>query len=448
MSTIAPSNAGIDLAWADGEQSLPLSNAELPRSALDALETDARSNMIIDIPLSSQSNLLMELTHDGKVMELVARFELSTGDQDSDALKAHHHRTRFSANSEHISTEAPPTARSVREKDVALATSKQPGLSPRKSIPFEWKKTTRPQAPVFQTERRQEAREKKRQNAIYLTKDAGEAVSKDITSPSAPSSPTKSSRSQSKASLKSPSSSSTRSSPLRAATVMINATASPTRRPRLNVQTQARAPSVAPSTTSAHGTEYYSAHSTVSLVPSGPSSERSSHDSFHSAEEHAWGLPTSSHSGQPADNQHTIQSHTPSNNPSHPSLTSADWIGQTAGTRGSTSQLMSHSRSKTESHATKLKLESATPNLTLRIPNANSDLATRKSLLDSSSASGNSSSSPTKSLSRIPRVAPTYDTGTKVSSMKRSQSTKSLKGKKDPDVSKINPTAILLKDKG
>jgi hypothetical protein len=440
MSTVAPSNAGVNLAWADRKQSVPPPDTETPRSAIDHLETDTCRNMIIDIPLGTQSSLLMELSHNGKVMELVARFESFTGDQDSDALKARHdHRDRVSADSENISTDLPRGSLPGWDKQIASSSPKQPGSSPRKSIPSEWKKTTRPQAPVFQTERRQEAREKKRQGAVYLTKDAGEAVSKDITSPSAPSSSLKLSRRQSKASLQSPNSSPNRTSPRHAATITISATTSPTRSPRSNVQSQGRASSAAPSAISTHGTEYHSARSHVS-----------SHESFHSADEYVSDVLTSSPNRQNTDQQQTIQSHAHCSHKSHHSMASADCVGQTAGIRSSMSKLTSHSRSKTESEVTKSKMRPNNSNIALRIPTPHSNLANRDALYPVGSTSGYASSSPTspiKSSSRIPRIAPTYDASTNASSLKRSQSTKSLKETKSAD-SRENPTAVSLKNKG
>lgn len=58
---------------------MPPPDTETPRSAIDHLETDTCHNMIIDIPLGTQSSLLMELSHDGKFMELVARLNHSPG---------------------------------------------------------------------------------------------------------------------------------------------------------------------------------------------------------------------------------------------------------------------------------------------------------------------------------------------------------------------------------
>lgn len=247
------------------------------------------------------------------------------------------------------------------------------------------------------------------------------------------------SRRQSKASLQSPNSSPNRTSPRHAATITINATTSPTRSPRSNVQSQGRASSAAPSAISTHGTEYHSARSHVS-----------SHESFHSADEYGLDVLTSSQNRQNTDQQQTIQSHAHYSHKSHHSMASADCVGQTAGIRGSMSKLTSHSRSKTESEVTKSKIRPKNSNIALRIPTPHSNLANRDALYPVGSTSGYVSSSPTspiKSSSRIPRIAPTYDASTKASSLKRSQSTKSLKETKSAD-SRENPTAVSLRNKG
>lgn len=69
MSTLAPSEAGVDGAWVDVEPAVLLPRAnQIPRSAT------AYANVNIDIPLDNHSSMSMEFTNNGKVMELVARF--------------------------------------------------------------------------------------------------------------------------------------------------------------------------------------------------------------------------------------------------------------------------------------------------------------------------------------------------------------------------------------
>jgi hypothetical protein len=87
MSTLTPREAG---STCDPLPE-PLPHADLvPRSVQhdDPLSTTGYRNLNIDIPLDTQSSVSMELTHDGKPMELVAQFEKYTG---SKGLTHHKH---------------------------------------------------------------------------------------------------------------------------------------------------------------------------------------------------------------------------------------------------------------------------------------------------------------------------------------------------------------------
>jgi hypothetical protein len=434
MSAIAPSEAGVDVAWADSEPTMPLPRLEQGlRSAL------AYSNVNIDIPCATESSLSMELTHDGKVMQLVTRFEPFTEHKDSDAEEAHlrggpclhgstattkYFQGQHSLRLDGSDTDTVRAASGHYEtvKEIVSPQSDKAADSPRKPIPSPWK-TTQPHAPVFQTDRRKAEREKRRSlqgagSSTYLTKDAIEAVNSDITTVSGPSSPTKFLRQQSKASLQSPSGSSARSSPRQAATIKIQVSPARSSRPTVqshgaasDVQDQGRAPSITPSVISNQGSEYHSAHSPVSLVPSRGRSRRSSLDTWHTAEDHELEpLPFSLTDTDDVEQHATVV---------------LEQHGQQSTRRKPAPQPVSHSRSKTEPHVTGQKpTRPAVPNLTLRVPNA-------KPPFKAGSASSSHPVlpvSPTKSSSRIPRMAHTLDSSTQASRLKRSQSAKCLKG--------------------
>ena len=454
MSTLLPVEAGNDFAWTDSQQGPPLPNADrIPRSATGSLGASTYRNLNIDIPfpLNTQSSLSMELTHDGKVLELVTRFESFTSDHDSDASQAHHEQdsiraqcsssdsslscdqsVRYSSGALERHTVRASPGRTGRSKAAVLSNQDSPSRNTLKAIPSEWKKITRPQAPVFQTDLRQEARENKRRNPTYLTKDARGAVDNDIASASAPPSPTKLARHQSKTNFQSPASSSTRSSPRHSATVKINAATSPARSSRMSVQNQGREPSVAPSAVSNQGTEYHSAHSPVSLVPSRVVSERSSPESFFSADERIVELRSM---GPSQERQFTgrrlfLESHSSSNSIPQLSLTSADGVEQSTAAQRVHSRLGPHSRSKTESHIAGPRIRPVATDLHLRIPASVTHSRSSKPPSGVGSAADPAhglSVLANQSLSRIPRMTPTFDANTKSSSLRRSKSTKSFK---------------------
>ncbi|KAI0577175.1 hypothetical protein Alg130_08488 [Pyrenophora tritici-repentis] len=182
------------------------------------LDMRGYSNVNIDIPLNTQSSLYMEVTHDGKVTELVARFESYASY--SDAAEASHEG--------HISAPIPydhPTtsshAETVREgrfeqSDHHFSTHTGIQLvsahSPRKSIPSHW--LPKSAGPNLATAQRAKERTYKKsaessspgelmtirgthssfdlsrgygkEGSTYLTKEALAAVDSSITSSSSP----------------------------------------------------------------------------------------------------------------------------------------------------------------------------------------------------------------------------------------------------------------------
>ncbi|KAL5391670.1 hypothetical protein DPSP01_000963 [Paraphaeosphaeria sporulosa] len=421
MSTLAPSQVGVDVAWVDVEPAMPLPPAnQIPRSAI------AYSNVNIDIPLDSQSSMSMELTRNARLRGR------SRVNGDAVATKHPHEKQHIlQLDESDIDTVRAASGHFEAAMEAVSPQSNKSVTSPRKPIPSPWK-TTQPRAPVFQTDRRKEEREKRKSlqgsasppksvrgtgNSVYLTKNSIETVNSDITTIGGPSSPPKLHRRQSKADLQSPVSSSAKSSPHQKATIKIQV--SSTRSPRStvqshgsasNVQDQGRAPSVAPSAVSNHDTEYYSAHSPVSIVASRTRSRRSSLDTWHTAEDHELEPPPFSLVGADEIGQGakvSMNQHAPESTQDKP-----------------TSQSVSHARSKTESHvAVRNPIRPAVPNLTLRIP------APKPSFKAGSAPSSQSGAPafPTKSSSRIPRMATTHDASTQVSRLKRAQSAKDLK---------------------
>ncbi|KAL5456204.1 hypothetical protein PMIN06_004004 [Paraphaeosphaeria minitans] len=421
MSTLAPSEAGVDVAWVDVEPAMARPGAnQIPRSAI------TYGNVNIDIPLDSQSSMSMELTQNARLRGRPRVHGNSVATKNPQEGK---HVPQLDESD--TDTVRAASAQFEAAKEIVSPQSDKSAHSPRKPIPSPWK-TTQPRGPVFQTDRRKEEREKRKSlqgsasptkpvrgtgNSTYLTKDAIEAVNSDITTIAGPSSPTKLHRRQSKASLQSPASSSAKSSPHQAATIKIQVSSA--RNPlsivqghgsESNLQDQGRAPSVAPSAVSNHGTEYHSAHSSVSMVPSRTRSRRSSLDTWHTAEDHEmepppfnlFGTDETEQSEKSAINQH----------------------GQYSTRDKASSQPVYHSRSKTESHfAAQKPIRPAVPNLTLRIP------AAKPPFKGGSAPSSQSVSpaSPTRSSSRIPRMASTHDASTQVTKLKRAQSAKDLK---------------------
>ena len=182
------------------------------------LDRRGYSNVNIDIPLNTQSSLYMEVTHDGKVTELVARFESYAGC--SDAVEESHdgHTSAPSPSGQPTTGSQAETVqddRSEQPDHQSLRYSgSQPGSghSPRKSIPSHWlPKSTGPNLATAQ--RAKERTHNKsadgnspggtrtvrgtrssldlgracgREGTTYLTKEALATVDSTITSPSSP----------------------------------------------------------------------------------------------------------------------------------------------------------------------------------------------------------------------------------------------------------------------
>ncbi|KAF2439955.1 hypothetical protein P171DRAFT_115189 [Karstenula rhodostoma CBS 690.94] len=432
MSILAPSEAGVDVAWVDVEPAIQLPQAnQIPRSAT------AYGNVNIDIPLDSQTSVSMELIQDA---HLRGRSRVHGSSAATKIPHEEQHSLHLDESDTDTDTVRAASGHFEAAKWIVSPQSDKSAHSPRKPIPSPWK-TTQPRAPVFQTDRRKEEREKRKsvQGSVsptksmrgtgkptFLTKDAIEAVNGDITTVAGPLSPTKLHRRQSKASIQSPASSSAKSSPYQGATIKIQV--SPARSAWSNVQghgsasdvqDQGRATSGAPSVVSNHGTEYHSAHSPVSLVPSRTRSRRSSLDTWHTAEDQDLepppfslvGTDDSEQGAKVALNQH----------------------GQHSTRDKPSSQPVLHSRSKTESHVSIQKpIRPAVPKLTLRIPTAKPPFKAGSA----PSSQSVSPASPTKSSSRIPRIMPKLDASTQVSRLKRSQSAKSLNDSKGSSITR------------
>jgi hypothetical protein len=275
MSTLTPSDAGRPQHWdvviQERDDQPSRQAAFIPRSALlnglptgrvsninsanSLLDTQGYSNVNIDIPLNTQSSLHMELTHDGKVTELVARFEsYYTGYSDA-SEESHDDDTHASS----IAADHPnePEAGTVRRppNEPEAGTVRRPpnehieleptahtvghaGQSPRKQLPAQW--MPKSSAPKLATAQRAKERTHKkgsesgspietrtlrgtrssvelgkmhgREGATYLTKEALAAVETSVTSPTSPLSPSRTHGSPSKRLWNSPTGSPLRSS--------------------------------------------------------------------------------------------------------------------------------------------------------------------------------------------------------------------------------------------
>lgn len=328
MTTITP-EAGAALSWADLSalpDGVPPCNEAVPRSVQpgasprdDACvissqeelctgslpETSGYSNVNIDIPLDIPSSLSMEVSHDGKVMELVARFESITDAEGSDASQAHDcDRTRtpnvytlLPCESDAETLLVLPVG--VTQVDLASHIEEETH-SPRKPIPPQWK--TLPRAPVLRTQLRGEEREKKRaaqgtshvdpkslrsprsaldlSKATYLTKDATEVTGSDLSSPTAPCLIDKPRRNNSKSTVKSPAGSPKRSSPYQQS---IKITLSPNRQSHLSTPSSGHGR--AASSVSGDSVYHSALHSPVSLADSQVLSAAASPQSFVTAAE-------------------------------------------------------------------------------------------------------------------------------------------------------------------
>ncbi|CAI6334426.1 unnamed protein product [Periconia digitata] len=190
MSTLTPVKVGntLDLV-AMPQNGHPDQAAHHPRSIHPNMEHDAMqsfalvdtssyNNVNIAIPLDSPSSLSMELTNDGKVTELVARFETYTEGEHSEASPATPgNRSRSSSLDINCSdNDKPDTCRLTPVPEVESPTGilSSPDVEMRKQrkpLPSEWTQTaqqaqttppTRRGAPLLQTELRSSKRDKRR----------------------------------------------------------------------------------------------------------------------------------------------------------------------------------------------------------------------------------------------------------------------------------------------
>lgn len=193
MSTLTPSPAGrsltLDTAAQDRAEQAHSQASLIPRSALvdgshtrrantlsDArylLDSQGYSNVSIDIPLDKESSLDLKVTHDGKVTELVARFESLIGYSDAFQVSPHE-PSAPSRNSVHSpASPAPGTARQYtpeqRDHPSPTPASSQLGQSPRKPIPAHW--LPKATAPNLATAQRAKERTHKKGSAAGSLSD-------------------------------------------------------------------------------------------------------------------------------------------------------------------------------------------------------------------------------------------------------------------------------------
>jgi hypothetical protein len=419
MSAVAHSGAGSpftrNATAVQRSEQLPQLACFIPRSALheggetiledgvsranSLLATEGHRNSNIDISLSAQASQSIEVTHDGKVTELVAAH---LGSGHSDALQVpHEYRSGARA-----------TARHGSMSDAATV----PGpSSPRKPIPSQWLPPS--SGPSLATAQRAKERVHKKgslsgspveakilrgtrsladmggahgvDGASFLTKTAHSAIESDLTSGK---SPTKGQRAPPKpawSSLTSPRREHTQQQP----NLIIRT--SPIKKAYLSVESVSlghrRRSSVA---TSGGDSVYHSAESSPVRSSAGFISLEPSPDVLDDDEDLIFGLPLDADSGDEQGN-------------SRPSLAHAASKAATVG-RGSR------------------------PSLKVEIPPANSrpDAADEVPVPHSSPMSTPWSPHSASSVSRIPRVATTTPTSarspTLSSTLKRAQSVKSL----------------------
>lgn len=246
MSTLRPTDAGGASSLVSmSPMDYPDQAALVPRSARQdmeqdsvqsaLLETNSCRNLNIAIPLDSPSTMSVELTNDGKVTELVARFETYSETEHSDTSQATPaHRSRDSS----LATVYPdddyqhdPNDPSISGIKLAAETDPSPETTDtrmqRKPLPVEWVEPqttppTRRGAPMLRTEMRSSEREKRKAtqscsppkslrgarksadlstSGFFLTKEKSKAASPSSSEPSA--SAAKTTRHESKSSFKS-----------------------------------------------------------------------------------------------------------------------------------------------------------------------------------------------------------------------------------------------------
>jgi hypothetical protein len=446
MSTLTPSEAGRPPTWdaiiQERDEQPSRQAAFIPRSALvdgalsgrvsninaanSLLNTQGYSNVNIDIPLNTQSSLHMELTHDGKVTELVARFEQYYAGCSDASEESYDGDTRASSAATHHSTEAEAgTVRASPSEHIELGSTAHTvghaGQSPRKQLPAHW--MPKSAAPKLATAQRAKERTHKKgsesgspvevktlrgtrssvelgkahgkEGPTYLTKEALAAVDSSVTSPASPLSPNRAYGSPSKRLWNSPTGSPLRSSTRQHPTLSIKM--SPTKSRHLNAGSMS------------------TAHSRTSSSVA---------NSFHTAE----GSPVRS----PASTEDSFQF--AAENPENADVLSLDLMADSDDKQvlpGSSSPRSSAMKAKTESKASALK-----PKLVGKIPpsegtsSASQNSAETLTLTSATSDSYMSNSpwgpEPAVRESRIPRVGATSKIAvpTRSATLKRAQSVK------------------------
>ncbi|KAI4676304.1 uncharacterized protein J4E88_007218 [Alternaria novae-zelandiae] len=431
MSTLTPSEAGRAPTWdaivQERDAQVHHQTAFIPRSALpdgprtrrantlnDArpvLDTPAYSNVNIDIPLDPQSSLHMEVTHNGMVTELVARFE-SYGAY-SDVCEVSPDEPTESASG--IDNAAAHQEQVEQQYDAyTIGTS---GRSPRKSIPTQW--LTKSTAPNLATAQRAKARTSKtawdndspdevktlrgtrssvdlsrahgKDSATFLTKEALATVESTIASPTSPLSPSRLHGSPTKRPWNSPTGSPLRSSARHQSSFSLRM--SPTKSTHLN-------------------TDSISAGHSRASSSVATSTGRAS---FHTAQ----GSPVRS----PASTEHSFQS--AAENPEDLDVPSVDLYAD------SDDEQVQHESGSPQSAAArtnaKEKRKSLTPRLSLVIPTPRRD--NREDSMDSRLVGGPLSPESPTQVSRIPRAGTSSKTASPVRTIKRIESVKSLQKK-------------------
>jgi len=440
MSTSIPSESGAAFALSEAAQHQhPMSDiswrpqpAQETYTADPAQDTSNCNNLNIAIPLDVQASLSMELMHDGKVTELVARFEAFAVHDDSDASQVHNHersRTCSSSTVRPYDVKADRTQNLPTEEVEVFSSplSEREIHSPRKPIPSQWKSTL-PRAPKFETERRKEEREKRKatqgsspvsktlhrarscaemkkprpSGVTYLTKDTVDTVSGDITSISPSTSPKRLHRLSLKNTSQSSKDSTGQHSHTQQSIVKINL--SPTKASRPNSGGHGSSDSWG----STGDTVFHSArHSPVSPTRSRIMSTACSPASFQTAYE-------------PMDDEVTTLDLACADGSDQASTTTEEiWTQNKSGTN---SRIATHPKSLNNSSGrAPVRIKPAVPNLSLQIPCSKTSVSDRKPpfIVGSASSSSSVATSPTRQ-SRIPRVS-TVDTVIKAAEVKKPQ---------------------------
>ncbi|RAQ99032.1 XLF-domain-containing protein [Stemphylium lycopersici] len=183
MTTLTPSPAGrsqtLDTAVQGRVEQANSQASLIPRSALvgasrtrrantlsDArflLDSQGYSNVSISIPSDKESWLDLKVTHDGKVTELVARFESLIGSSDAFQVSPNH-PSAPSSNSVHS-----PDSPEERNHPSPMQASSQLGQSPRKPIPAHW--LPKGTVPNLATAQRAKERTHKKDTAAVSSSD-------------------------------------------------------------------------------------------------------------------------------------------------------------------------------------------------------------------------------------------------------------------------------------